>query len=372
MWATKTKKEEAEVEVGAVAAEELGQTFPDIDLPIRPPYPPMEAKSVDTIPSGKNWQYEPKFDGFRCLAFRNGKEVLLQSKAGQPLGRYFPELVDALAVLESRQFVLDGAIVIGRGGHYSFEDLLMRIHPAASRIKKLSVETPATFLVFDLLVDEQGKSLVELPLSERRQRLERFFAMNGSAAMLLGPATLSHEVAEKWMKTLSPAGFDGVMAKELDRAYASGERTAMRKVKRIRTADCVVGGFRYASKGGEIGSLLLGLYNDDGELDHVGFTSSFNAERRAELKKVLKPYMGGEGFTGKAPGGKSRWSTERSGEWERLDPKLVCEVQYDHFSGGRFRHGTKFLRWRPDKKVKSCTFEQVTSGQGTVEDLFAA
>src|SRR4051794_16508962 len=184
---------------GAVAAEELEQTFPGIDLPIRPPYPPMEAKAVDTIPSGKNWQYEPKFDGFRCLAFRKEKEVLLQSKAGQPLGRYFPEMVESLSKLDTKQFVIDGEIVIGRGGHFSFEDLLMRIHPAASRIKKLSTETPATFLVFDLLVDEQGKSLVDLPLSERRQRLERFFDMNGSAAMRLAPATLSYEMAQKWM-----------------------------------------------------------------------------------------------------------------------------------------------------------------------------
>lgn len=376
LWGTKTKsktkQEEAPLEAGAVAAEELGQTFPEIDLPIKPPYAPMEAKSVDTIPGGKNWQYEPKFDGFRCLAFRKGEQVLLQSKAGQPLGRYFPELVEALAALEWRRFVLDGEIVIAQGGQFSFEYLLMRIHPAASRVKKLSAETPATMLVFDLLVDDSGNSLVELPLSARRQRLEEFFARNRSTSLRLAPATLSRDVAERWMTTLSPAGFDGVIAKQLDFSYASGERTAMRKIKRIRTADCVVGGFRYASEGGEIGSLLLGLYNENGELDHVGFTSSFNAERRAELKKALKPYMGGEGFTGKAPGGPSRWSTERSGEWERLNPKLVVEVQYDHFSGGRFRHGTKFLRWRLDKKAKNCTFEQVTRGQGTEEDLFAA
>jgi ATP-dependent DNA ligase len=271
-WGTTGKpKQEADVEAGAVAAEELGQAFPEIALPITPPYPPMEAKAVDAVPSGSNWQYEPKFDGFRCLVFRKGKQVLLQSKAGQPLGRYFPELVDGLAALDTKQFVIDGEIVIGRGGHFSFEHLLMRIHPAASRIKKLSAETPATLLVFDLLVDDQGKSLVKMPLSERRQRLERFFAMHSSASIRLAPATVSREVAEKWMKTLSPSGFDGVIAKELDREYASGERTAMRKIKRIRTADCVVGGFRWASKGGEVGSLLLGFYNDEGPLDHVGF-----------------------------------------------------------------------------------------------------
>jgi ATP-dependent DNA ligase len=365
-------KTEANLEAGAVPAEELGHTFPDIDLPIKPPYPPMEAKSADTIPSGKNWQYEPKFDGFRCLAFRKGKQVLLQSKAGQPLGRYFPELVDAFVRLLSQQFVLDGEIVIPSGGQFSFEHLLLRIHPAESRVQKLAVENPATLLVFDLLVDDRRKSLVDLALVERRQRLEEFCARNQSAVLRLTPATVSRAVAEKWQTTLSPSGVDGVMAKRLDSPYMSGERSAMLKIKRIRTADCVVGGFRYASKGGEIGSLLLGLYNDDGKLDHVGFTSSFNAERRAELKKALKPYMGGKGFTGKAPGGPSRWSTERSGEWERLELKLVAEVQYDHFSGGRFRHGTKFLRWRPEKKAKSCTFEQVTQAGGSVEDLFAA
>ena len=186
-WGTSKAKEATDVEAGAVAAEELGQTFPDIDLPVRPPYAPMEAKSVDTLPSGKNWQYEPKFDGFRCLAFRKGKQVLLQSKAGQPLGRYFPEVVDAMAAVESRQFVLDGEIVIERGGHFSFEHLLMRIHPAASRIRKLSAETPATLLVFDLLVDDKGKPLVNIPLSERRQGLEEFFGRNRSSSLRLTP-----------------------------------------------------------------------------------------------------------------------------------------------------------------------------------------
>jgi len=365
----------SQITEGAVPADELKQEFPPIKLPVRPPYPPMEAKSVEEIPRGENWQYEPKWDGFRCIAFRKGDQVLLQSKAGQPLGRYFPELVTALEELKPAQFVLDGEIVILRDGHLSFDDLLMRIHPAASRIQKLSRETPATYLVFDLLVDENGKALVEQALSERRERLEGFFKRLGrQTSIRLSPSTREFATAQRWITELAASGFDGVVAKQLDCPYASGERSAMRKIKRIRTADCVVGGFRYASKGGEVGSLLLGLYDDNGLLNHVGFSSSFTATERKQLKSLLKPYMGGSGFTGHAPGGPSRWSTERSGEWERLEPKLVCEVRYDHFSGGRFRHGTKFLRWRPEKDQRNCTYEQVESraGKGGLEELLVA
>ena len=345
---------------GAVPAEKLKGEFPSIALPIRPPYPPMEAQLVDEIPRGANWQYEPKWDGFRCLAFRKGSKVLLQSKAGQPLGRYFPELVEALRNLKPAQFVLDGEIVILADNRLSFDDLLMRIHPAATRIQRLSRETPATYLLFDFLVDDKGKSLVNLPLNERRNRLEQLYKNLGKQESIrLSPAVLDYLTAQRWISELAASGFDGVVAKQLDCPYASGQRSAMRKIKRIRTADCVVGGFRYASKGGQVGSLLLGFYDDDGLLNHVGFTSSFTADGRKQLKQVLKPYLGGAGFTGHAPGGPSRWSTERSGEWEPLKPKLVCEVRYDHFSGGRFRHGTKFLRWRPEKTPRSCTYEQV-------------
>lgn len=345
---------------GAVSADELKQEFPRIALPVRPPYPPMEAKLVDEIPEGDNWLYEHKWDGFRCLAFRKGEQVLLQSKAGQPLGRYFPEVVAALEKLKPEEFVLDGELVILKNEMLSFDDLLMRIHPAASRVKKLSEATPATYLVFDLLVDEKGNAIVDTQLTERRERLEHFVKGLGKQELVrLSPATRDYATANKWLTELAATGFDGVVAKELDCAYASGERSAMRKIKRIRTCDCVVGGFRYASKGGEVGSLLLGLYDDDGKLNHVGFSSSFAAPERKKLKALLKPYTGGSGFSGHAPGGPSRWSTERSGEWEPLDPKLVCEVRYDHFSGGRFRHGTKFLRWRPEKKPRSCTYEQV-------------
>ncbi len=346
---------------GAVAAEELKRAFPKMDLRIQPPYPPMEAKSVAEIPSGPGWSYEPKWDGFRCLAFRSGSQVVLQSKAGQPLGRYFPELVGALSALPQKKFVLDGEIVITRDGHLSFDDLLMRIHPAASRIRKLSAQTPAEYLVFDILLDENGKPTTDLPLGARREQLEIFFkklAGRRSARVRLSPATRERREAQRWMRELGASGLDGVVAKRADESYHSGERT-MQKIKRIRTADCAVGGFRYAQKGGAIGSLLLGLYNDRGLLDHVGFTSSFNAEDRKALKPVVRAYEGGSGFSGNAPGGPSRWSTRRSEEWTPLEPKLVCEVRYDHFSGGRFRHGTKFLRWRPDKDPRQCTFEQV-------------
>jgi ATP-dependent DNA ligase len=363
--ATVSKKKPDPVTAAAIPAEDLESDFPEIDLPVRPPFPPMEAEPATKIPSGPGWLYEPKWDGFRCLAFRKGSQVLLQSKAGQPLGRYFPELVEALAALPVKTFVLDGEIVIPAEGSLSFDDLLLRIHPAESRIRKLARETPASLFSFDLLVDSRGRSLVELPLEERRARLEALFEKipEGGQAVL-SQATPERETAQGWMRDLGGSGLDGVIAKRLDSPYLSGERSGMVKVKRLRTADCVVGGFRWAQKGGQVGSLLLGLYNDSGRLDHVGFSSSFNAQERKELEDVLKPHQGGSGFTGKAPGGPSRWSQGRSTEWVPLDPVLVCEVRYDHFSGGRFRHGTKFLRWRPDKKPTACTYSQVRSSAG--------
>jgi len=355
-------RHKAAIQLGALPADDIKTDFPSIHLLIQPPFPPMEAKSVDDIPKGTQWQYEPKWDGFRCLAFRNGNDILLQSKAGQPLGRYFPELIAELKKLPQKKFVLDGEIVIFRGKHLSFDDLLMRIHPAQSRIQKLSVETPASLLTFDLLLDQRGKSLLAEPLSTRRAKLESFFRdVPKSSSIQLSPATTKLSEAQHWMKHLAGVGFDGVVAKLLDAPYASGERTAMVKIKNLRTADCVVGGFRYASKGGGIGSLLLGLYDDQKKLNHIGFTSSFTPEMRRDLKKIVEPLKGGEGFTGNAPGGPSRWSTERSSQWEPLEPKLVCEVRYDHFSGGRFRHGTKFLRWRPEKSPRQCTYDQLES-----------
>ncbi len=368
----KAKKAAPEITEGALPAEALAGEFPEIDLPLRPPYPPMEAASEDELPKGEGWLYEPKWDGFRCLAFRKGKTVLLQSKAGQPLGRYFPELVAALGALPLRTFVLDGEIVIrAAGGSLDFDALLQRIHPAISRIRKLAGETPGTLLAFDLLVDERGKALDGLPLAERRERLERFFdKLPEEGSAVLSPATPDRKVAEGWLRDLGGGGLDGVVAKRLDEPYLSGERS-MVKIKRKRTADCVVGGFRYAQKGGAIGSLLLGLYDGQGKLDHVGFSSSFTSAERKELEPILKPLVGPPGFTGKAPGGPSRWSRGRSTEWVPLRPALVCEVRFDHFSGDRFRHGTKFLRWRPDKRPEQCTFEQVRqrADPGALADL---
>jgi ATP-dependent DNA ligase len=333
-----------------------------MNLPILPPYPPMDAKAAARIPTGDKWLYEPKWDGFRCLAFRDGDEIALQSKAGQPLARYFPELVEGLKALPQKQFVLDSEIVIAVDGKLSFDALLMRIHPAEKRVRKLASEVPARLFVFDLLVDDRGGDLTTLPLRERRARLDQFFEKSGKRERVeLSPASADRVQAERWMKDLAAFGCDGVIAKLADERYHSGDRAAMQKIKRIRTADCVVGGFRYASGNtGAIGSLLLGLYDDNGRLDHVGFAASFTATERAELKPIVEPLKGGVGFTGRAPGGPSRWSTERTGEWERLSPTLVCEVRYDHFSGGRFRHGTKLLRWRPDKDPRQCTFEQLT------------
>jgi ATP-dependent DNA ligase len=387
--------ESADVTAGAMPAESLEQAFPKLKLGIQPPYLPAEAKAVAKIPADPGWLYEPKWDGFRCLAFRHGDEVVLQSKAGQPLGRYFPEMVEALRELPARTFVLDGEIVIfensgetsgtdsgdshskrprrARSSHESpeefshhldFDALLQRIHPAASRIKRLAAETPATYLVFDLLLNERGKRLTEEALSARRMALQDFAEnFRGNERVYLSPATSDFATAQRWMQQGTASGLDGVVAKRLDCEYSSGERTGMVKVKRIRTADCVVGGFRWAQKGGEVGSLLLGLYNDAGQLDHVGFSSSFSREDRQKLKAIVTPLItttGEGGFTGKAPGGPSRWTTpDRNTEWFPLKHKLVGEFQFDHFSGGRFRHGTKFLRWRPEKKPEQCGMDQV-------------
>src|SRR6266576_2348495 len=329
-------------------------------LSLKQPYLPMEAKSVEKLPVGDDWQYEPKWDGFRCIAFRDGDKVDLQSKSGQPLARYFPEVVDALLKLKTKQFVIDGEIVVPVKGKFSFDDLLMRIHPAASRVKKLAQETPAKLIVFDSLVDERAKALVDLPLEQRRKKLEAFakkyFPKNKSIE--LSPCTDDLKIAKHW---LAGAGvdLDGVIAKRTDIPYQSGNRHGMVKVKRLRTADCVVGGFRYASGGRVIGSMLLGLYDEKGLLHHVGFTSSFKADEKPALTKKLEKLIKPPGFTGNATGGPSRWATERSAEGQPLAPQLVIEVQYDHFTGGRLRHGTKYLRWRPDKKAEQCKFEQV-------------
>ena len=327
-------------------------------LPIPRRYAPMEAVLVDEIPGGPRWQYEPKWDGFRCLAFRDGEKVDLMSKAGKPLARYFPDVVETLRGLRAKRFVLDGEIVIPVDGTLSFDELLLRIHPAKSRVDALVKAHPASLIVFDLLVDARGKSLVGEPLDGRREALEAFMAGAGRVRRLhLSPATTSLATVRRWFRAVG-GGLDGIVAKRRDLEYRSGER-AMQKVKHMRTADCVVGGFRYASKGKIVGSLLLGLYDGAGLLHHVGFTSNIPAAEKAPLTKKLERLRKAPGFTGQAPGGPSRWSTKRTGEWEPLDPRLVVEVQYDHFSGARFRHGTSFLRWRPDKAPRQCTIAQV-------------
>jgi ATP-dependent DNA ligase len=333
-----------------------------MNLELQAPLPPMEALSADTIPVGDHWQYEPKWDGFRCLAFRDGERVELQSKSGQPLGRYFPEVIEMLRGLKAERFVLDGEMVVPVEGVLSFDELLMRIHPAESRVRKLAQEHPAVFVVFDLLAGTDGKSRLKKPLRERRKELEQFARkfFSDNPRLRLSPATTTLSEAKAWLER-SGGDLDGIIAKRLDYDYRSGERTGMQKIKRIRTADCVIGGFRYASNARVIGSLLLGLYDDDGLLHHVGFCSGLKTEERKALVSKLEPLIKPPGFTGRAPGGPSRWSTKRSMEWEPLDPKLVVEVSYDHFTGGRFRHGTSLLRWRPDKAPEQCSMDQVTS-----------
>ena len=331
-----------------------------MSLPIPRKYAPMEALQVGELPTGSEWQYEPKWDGFRCIAFRDGDRVDLMSKSGKPLGRYFPDIVEALEELDASRFVLDGEIVIPVGKMLSFDELLLRIHPAASRVRTLAAEHPAMLIVFDLLVDDEGRSRVHEPLSERRAALETFATryLASAGSVRLSPATTAERTVKRWYASVGSA-LDGVIAKRRDLPYQTGERTGMQKLKQKRTADCVVGGFRYASKKRIVGSLLLGLYDENGLLDHVGFCSALSARERAELTPRLEALVQKPGFTGQAPGGPSRWSTARTGEWEPLATKLVVEVEYDHFTGGRFRHGTAFLRWRPDKAPRQCTMKQV-------------
>jgi len=318
----------------------------------------MEAVSSAALPEGAGWQFEPKWDGFRCLAFRDGDAVELRAKSGKVLHRYFPEVVANVAALPQQRFVLDGELAISLGGEMSFDALQLRLHPAESRIRRLAAETPATFIVFDMLADEEGRSLLDVPLAERRAALEAFFKRaRKTKGLQLSPFTRERSEAEAWLAGAGGA-LDGVIAKRLDGPYLSGER-AMAKVKRLRTADCVVGGFRYAQAKREVGSLLLGLYDEAGLLDHVGFTSGFADLDRAALTRQLEKLIAPPGFTGRAPGGPSRWNTERSGDYQPLRHELVVEVRYDHITGGRFRHGTKFMRWRPDKAPKQCTFKQI-------------
>jgi ATP-dependent DNA ligase len=330
------------------------------DFPLSLATVPMEAKSAERLPAESGvWQYEPKWDGFRCLAFKAGKAVDLRARSGKPLGRYFPEVLVMLSALAAKHFVLDGELVIEIDGRLAFDALQMRLHPAETRIRKLSIATPARLTIFDMLAAPDGPVVIDEPLQQRRRRLEDFMAEAAiPKKFILSPATTDLAAAEAWLRDAGHGATDGVVAKELARAYEPGER-AMIKVKQLRTADCVVGGFRYESNSRYVGSLLLGLYDAQGRLDHVGFTATITDEERPKLTRRLEALREAPGFTGKAPGGPSRWSTERSGEWQPLRPELVVEVRFDHVTGDRFRHGTKLMRWRPDKSPQQCTFEQI-------------
>jgi ATP-dependent DNA ligase len=312
---------------------------------------PMEARLVPELPEGTGWQFEPKWDGFRCLAFKAGGEVELLSKSGKPLGRYFPEVVAGLAALPAQRLALDGELLIPVGADLSFQALQARLHPAESRIRRLAAETPARLMLFDWLEAPAA------PLAERRAALERFFAAQPPSLLRLSPVTDDRRTAAAWLAGTGGA-LDGVVAKRLDEPYRPGER-AMLKVKRQRSADCVVGGFRYGAKDGQVASLLLGLYDDAGLLHHVGFTSALAGADKPALTARLEALIAAPGFTGNAPGGPSRWASDRAADWQPLSPELVVEVRYDQVTGGRFRHGTGFLRWRPDKAPHQCRCDQL-------------
>ena len=295
-------------------------------LPIPVDYEPMEAQLAKRIPAGEEWIYQPKWDGFRCLIFKDGQQIDLRSKAGKPLDRYFPDVVEIIRAAPAKQFVLDGELVVPVDGALVFDELLLRIHPAESRVQKLAAKHPAEVIAFDLLVDADGKSIVEQPLSERLSALEPFADRHlGHERLHLSPSATSIEKAERWLSG-ALGGLDGVVAKEAEAPYYSGERKGMKKIKRMRSAECVVGGFRWSKSGKTVGSLLLGLYGEDGKLHHVGFCSALKEKVRKEADEKLISLRGGEGFSGKAPGGPSRWRKEGSGEWERLEPEVVVDA----------------------------------------------
>jgi ATP-dependent DNA ligase len=360
-------------------------------FPIEPPIEPMLAKPTPAIPRGDGWRYEPKWDGFRALVFRDGDEVYVQSRDLKPLNRYFPELEAPFRELGARgdRWVLDGEIVIARpSGGLDFDALLLRIHPAASRVAMLAAESPASYVAFDCLA-AGDEDLRALPYAERRMRLERLQA-GAPDAVRLTPVTDDPETAQHWFDVFEGAGLDGVIAKRADEAYAPGKRT-MAKIKHERTADCVVAGFRWHKNGPGtlVGSLLLGLFNAAGHLQHVGVTSSFTVEKRRELVAFLEPYRHDavtdhpwrewaewEAQTAadgrRLPGATSRWNRGKDLSWEPLRPELVCEVAFDHLQGDRFRHAATFRRWRPDRSPSDCRYDQLDETPAALlADLFA-
>jgi ATP-dependent DNA ligase len=313
---------------------------------------PMEAVPVDDLPVGKGWLFEPKYDGFRCILFRDDDAVNLQSRRQRPLGRYFPEIIDAARHLPITRFIFDGELIIPG---QPFDTLQLRLHPATSRVQLLSHHHPAQIVVFDLLADEDGRSLTDEPFSSRRAALEAAFKQIGTDAnFVLSKATSSPETARRWLKRLGH-GLDGIVAKRLDLPYRPGER-AMQKYKLWQTVDCVVGGIYYKRGTQTVEYLLMGLYDGAGRLNYVGRCGV--GENKAEIAKLLKPLIGGSGFTGNAPGGLSRWSG-RERKPVPLEPKLVVEVSADHIENGRFRHGSRLIRWRDDKEPKACTMDQI-------------
>ena len=315
-------------------------------LPLRPPVKPQLARSAKDPPEGPGWRYEPKWDGFRTIVFRDGGDVHLQSRNGRPMNRYFPEVVEQLQALERDRLVLDGEIVVIVDGVQEFDLLGQRIHPAASRVEKLSQETPAGFVAFDLLA-EGDEPLLALPYQERRERLEAAVA----APVDLTPMTPDLGAAGQWLAGTS----EGVIAKEAEAPYRPGERTGMVKIKRVRTLDAVVAAFRFGKAEGTLGSLILGLYDDAGELHIVGHTSGFTAKQKRELVQLVEPYRTHERGSGEP----SRWKSDEELIWEGLRPELVCEVAFDHITGNRIRHGAKFLRWREDKDPQDCRLDQL-------------
>jgi ATP-dependent DNA ligase len=319
-----------------------------VALPLTPPLEPQLARAAKELPSGTDWRYEPKWDGFRTLVFRDGGEVRLQSRNGRPMERYFPEILPQVLALPTERVVLDGELIVVVDGAQEFDRLSQRIHPAASRIERLAGETPAAFVAFDLLADGD-ESLLDLPYDERRARLEGLIV----APVELTPCTRDREAAGAWLTGSS----EGVIAKDGTAPYRPGERTGMTKIKRLRTAEAVVKAFRFGKLEGTVGSLILGLYDDEGELREVGHTSGFTAKQKRELLDVLEPYRTHESGAGEP----SRWKSEEELVWEGLRPELVAEVTFDHVSGHRIRHGARFKRWRPDKAPQECGIEQLRS-----------
>jgi ATP-dependent DNA ligase len=346
-----------------------------VNLPFEPPLAPMLSASAEALPQGDGWQFEPKWDGFRTIVFRDGDEILLQSRDEKPMNRYFPELIAPLAAALPRRCVVDGEIVIVGPDGLDFEALLLRIHPAASRVKLLAAESPSSFVAWDLLA-LADEDLRETPLGVRRRRLEEALAQ-AAPPVHVTPATRDRTLAEDWFRRFEGAGLDGVMAKRLDAPYRAGERT-MIKVKHARTADCVVAGFRWHKNGPGtmVGSLLLGLYDDEGTLHHVGVTAAFSNVVRKQLVQELAPLreraldkhpwrdwaeaeQEAAAKGQRMPGATSRWNRGKDLSWEPLRPERVCEVAYDHMQGTRFRHAAHFVRWRPDKRPRDCRYDQL-------------